>query len=145
VSHRALNPEQFDIAQEFGVHPSLGGSEVPDVIRGRAAKHVMAQADIRQTRPDPKWKGDLVAAPHLALSGNEEGERQFSYPHGTVYTSQQHLHVPTLRKYATEGPPEFDPDYTGYEWPYNPEHYEHRGTHWLAEGHHRTVVRRLYR
>lgn len=120
----------------MGLHPSLGGSKVPDVITGRVAQHVMHEADIRQTK-----RG--VDAPHIALSGNEEGYREYSYPHGTVMTSQRHLHVPTLREYATVGPPEHDPDWESIQTPYHPEHYHHGGTQWLAEGHHRVVAKRL--
>jgi hypothetical protein len=135
MSHRALSPQQFDLAQVGGLHPSLGGSQVPEVIKGPVARHVMHEAGIRQTK-----RG--VDAPHIALSGYEEGSRQYSYPHGEVMTSQRHLHVPTLKKYATEGPPEHDPDWS-FETPYHPEHYHHGGTQWLAEGHHRVVAKRL--
>jgi hypothetical protein len=162
VSTRALSRQQFgahlgEVAHEMGLHPSLGGSQVPEVITGRVARHVMHQADIRQTK-----RG--VEAPHIATGGYQEGESEYSYPHGTVMTSQRHLHTPTLRRYATEGPPEFDPEREHYpeeersvggslyvrepdysEDRYVPEHYHHGGTQWLAEGHHRTVVHRLAR
>jgi hypothetical protein len=157
MSHRALSPQQFNLAEGMGLHPSLGGSKVPDVITGRVARHVMHEADIRQTK-----RG--VEAPHIATGGYQEGESEYSHPEGTVMTSQRHLHTPTLRRYATEGPPEHDPD-RSYQpqafmsrggsmyvepadtepVPYHPEHYEHGGTRWLAEGHHRTVVHRLAR
>jgi hypothetical protein len=180
MSHRALNAEQFHlimkdiseidegkehlgpVAHEMGLHPSLGGSEVPKVITGRVAKHVMHRADIHQTK-----RG--VDAPHIATEGyQEQQESDFSYPRGRVMTSQRHLHTPTLRRYAEEGPPEHFEDF-GHPAarrvreersaggslyaqpveehpegiPYLPEHYEHGGTRWLAEGHHRTVVHRL--
>jgi hypothetical protein len=156
MSHRVLNPEQFNLAEGMGLHPSLGGSKVPDVIEGRVARHVMARADIRQTK-----RG--VDAPHIATGGYQESESEWSHPRGTVMSSQRHLHVPTLKRYAAEGPPEFDPDRPrateehtstgggiyvreqppGEHWRYLPEHYHHGGTRWLAEGHHRTVVHRL--
>lgn len=175
MSHRALNTEQFHhilgdianidkggerlgpVAHEMGLHPSLGGSQVPEVIAGRTALHVMHQAGIRQTHPK-------VDAPHIATGGYQESESEFSYPRGEVMTSQRHLHTPTLRKYATEGPPEhdlersFDPQEVRSaggsvyivpgeheDVPYLPEHYHHGGTQWLAEGHHRTVAERLAR
>lgn len=153
-----LSPKQFNLAQGMGLHPSLGGSKVPEVIQGRVARHVMHQADIRQTK-----RG--VEAPHIATGGYQEGDSHYSYPKGTVMTSQRHLHTPTLRRYATEGPPEHDPDdsyrHQPEEFrsagggiyvrpaeehepsPYLPEHYHHGGAQWLAEGHHRTVVKRL--
>jgi len=176
MSHRALNDEQFGhlmrdlgnidkgaerlghVAHEMGLHPSLGGSQVPEVITGGVARHVMHEADIRQTK-----RG--VEAPHIATGGYQESESEYSYPHGTVMTSQRHLHTPTLRRYATEGPPEHHPEHPSL-WhvpeehvstgggiyvreseeepvPYLPEHYHHGGTQWLAEGHHRTVAHRL--
>jgi hypothetical protein len=168
VSHRALNQEQFQgqlfdpdnpprtLAEGMGLHPSLGGSKVPEVIHGPVARHVMHQADIRQTK-----RG--VDAPHIATGGYQEGESEYSHPRGTVMTSQRHLHVPTLQRYARGDVPEHDPersystteehtDPTSGEMfvrevpqdvPYLPEHYHHGGTQWLAEGHHRTVVHRL--
>lgn len=138
MSHRALSPQQFDLARHMGLHPSLGGSQVPEVITGRVARHVMHEADIRQTK-----RG--VDAPHIALSGNEGGSREYSYPRGEVMTSQRHLHVPTLKEYSTTGPPEHDPDFPRQQFPYQPEHYHHGGTQWLAEGHHRLVAERLAR
>ena len=163
MSHSALNDEQFgehlgEVAHEMGLHPSLGGSQVPAVIKGRVAQHVMHEAGIRQTK-----RG--VEAPHIATGGYQENESSYSYPHGEVMTSQRHLHTPTLHRYATEGPPEHDPDddsprhtpehHIGGEIfvgdpsseprPYEPEHYHHGGTQWLAEGHHRVVTDRLAR
>jgi hypothetical protein len=142
MSHRALSPQQFDLAQVAGLHPSLGGEEVPDVIRGRVATHVMHQADIRQTRATGTTYGghtERVDAPHIA--GVTEGYGNYGHPHGEVWTSQSHLHVPTLKHHMEHGPPEQDPDYP--EMSYKPETYEHGGKTWLAEGHHRTVARRL--
>jgi hypothetical protein len=134
MSHRALSPQQFDISQEMGLHPSLGGKKTPDVIEGRVARHVMHQADVVQTK-----RG--VDAPHIALSGYQESESEYGYPHGTVMTSQRHLHVPTLARYAQGDIPTHDVE----EWDphYEPETYHHGGTQWLAEGHHRTVATRL--
>jgi hypothetical protein len=151
--------EPENLAQTLGVHPSLGGHQVPTVIRQRVARHVMAQADIRQTKKIGEHaftgsrKGQtvdvLVNAPHEALSGNVAEFRR-GYPHGEVWTSQQHLHVPTLREYAQGDVPETDPDYFDKElgrseMPYEPDTYEHGGKTWMAEGHHRTVVKRLAR
>jgi hypothetical protein len=148
MSHEALNDEQFgeqkqNLAQRLGVHPSLGGSRVPEVIQGRAARHVMAQADIRQT-------GEGVEAPHIAQSWFDYGgSYEQGHPRGEVWTSQRHLHTPTLHRYATEGPPEFDEEYPAEReedrTPYEPETYEHGGKEWLLEGHHRTVATRLAR
>lgn len=139
MSHRALSPQQFDLAQHFGVHPSLGGSQVPEVITGRTARHVMHQADVIQTK-----RG--VDAPHIA-TGYDFGETyEQGYPRGRVMTSQRHLHVPTLRRYGQGDIPTHDewPDEEGvYSNPYHPETYEHGGTEWLLEGHHRTVASRL--
>lgn len=161
-TRRNLNKTQFgehlgEVAHEMGLHPSLGGTQVPEVIEGRVAKHVMHQAGIRQTK-----RG--VDAPHIATGGyQEQQESDFSYPRGEVMTSQRHLHTPTLHRYATEGPPEHDEERSSYSpehhiggeifvgdpssepAPYDPEHYGHGGKRWLAEGHHRVVVDRLAR
>jgi hypothetical protein len=136
MSHRALSTQQFDLSQHLGLHPSLGGSQVPEVIHGRVARHVMHEADIHQTK-----RG--VDAPHIATSGYAGENREYSYPRGRVMTSQRHLHVPTLKRYAQGDIPERDPDY-GWEG-YVPEHYHHGGSQWLAEGHHRVVTERLAR
>jgi hypothetical protein len=143
MSHRVLNPQQFDLAQELGLHPSLGGSQVPHVLKGRAAFHVMHQADIRQTHPK-------VEMPHIANAGFDIGRTyEQAYPRGEVWTSQRHLHTPTLVRYAQGDIPEHE-----WEWPteddeektpYHPETYEHGGREWLLEGHHRTVATRLSR
>jgi hypothetical protein len=140
MSHRALSPQQFDLAQVGGLHPSLGGSKVPDVIEGRVAKHVMHRADVHQTRED-------VDAPHIVGVTQGYGESR-GYPSGSVMTSQRHLHVPTLKRYAQGHVPELDPDYDideheGPHVPYEPETYHHGGQEWIAEGHHRTVASRL--
>ena len=150
MSHRALNPEQFE-GELQGLHPSLGGSEVSDVIRGRVAKHVFAQAGVRQTPlTGGKTYGgqpEHVDAPHIA--GVVEGYGNYGYrpAHEELWTSQTHLHMPTLRRYASgdiEKPQEeewgddIDPDY-------EPQTYHHGGKRWLAEGHHRTVASRLAR
>jgi hypothetical protein len=124
-----------------GLHPSLRGTQVPEVITGAVARHVMHQADIVQTKAD---------APHIAQSwwGVEMGR---GHPYGTVHTSQAHLHVPTLSRYAAGDIPEFDPDYDYDDEPgtsdvrYEPETYEHGGKTWIAEGHHRIVADRLRR
>ena len=105
MSHRALSPQQFDLAQVAGLHPSLGGEEVPDVIRGRVATHVMHQADIRQTRVTGKSYGghdERVDAPHITGAADVW---ELVIPRGEVWTSQGHLHVPTLKHYMEHGPP----------------------------------------
>jgi hypothetical protein len=147
MSHEALSDEQFgeqkrNLAQRLGVHPSLGGSRVPDVIEGRVAKHVMARADVRQTQED-------VDAPHIVGVTQGYGQNR-GYPRGEVWTSQSHLHVPTLKRYAQGDVPKLDPDYDideheGPHVPYEPETYHHGGKEWIAEGHHRTVASRLAR
>lgn len=121
-----------------GLHPSLRGTQVPEVITGAVARHVMHQADIVQTKAD---------APHIANSwwGVEMDRGQ---PYSTVHTSQSHLHVPTLNRYAAGDVPKMDPDYideeTGESYmPYEPETYEHQGKTWVSEGHHRIVAERL--
>lgn len=153
MSHRALSPQQFDISQEMGLHPSLGGSEAPDVVRGRVAKHIMHQANIRQTPPTGQktYGGHVehVDAPHIAGVAQGYGESR-GYPHGEVWTSQSHLHLPTLARYAQGDVPKLDPDYdidesAGPHVPYEPETYHHGGKEWIAEGHHRTVASRLAR
>jgi hypothetical protein len=151
MSHRALSPQQFDLAQVAGLHPSLGGTKVPDVIHGRTAQHVMNQADIRQTRRAPgqmlamskRQHVEHVDAPHIAGVTQGYGESR-GYPYGEVWTSQAHLHVPTLKHYMQHGPPENDPDYGDEDpIPYEPETYHHGGKQWIAEGHHRIVANRL--
>ena len=149
MSHRALNTEQFENHLE-GLHPSLGGSEVPDVIRGRVAKHVFAQAGVRQTKKVGTTYGghdELVDAPHIAYGhyGHDVAPTDYGYrpSHEELWTSQSHLHMPTLQRYAsgdipTEQGEEWDPDY-------EPETYHHGGKQWIAEGHHRTVASRLAR
>ena len=144
MSHRVLNPEQFNISQELGLHPSLGGEETPDVIRGRAAKHVFAQAGVRQTKKIGTTYGghdELVDAPHIAGSVQGYGNYGYRPHHEELWTSQAHLHLPTLARYAQGDIPmheaeEWDPNY-------EPETYRHGGKQWLAEGHHRTVATRL--
>jgi hypothetical protein len=156
MSHTALNDEQFgqqkrNLAQMLGVHPALGGSRVPDILQGRAALHVMHEADIRQTHPK-------VEAPHIADAGFDVGHTlESGYPRGEVWTSQRHLHTPTLHRYAQGDVPQYDPDeFMGSihgdpeppeeeRTPYEPETYEHGGREWLLEGHHRTVAARLAR
>jgi hypothetical protein len=144
MSQRALNPEQFEDHLE-GLHPSLGGSEVPDVIQGRVAKHVFAQAGVRQTKRIGTTGGhaELVDAPHIA--GTAEGYGKYGYRphHEELWTSQAHLHMPTLQRYASGDIPTHDAE----EWDphYEPETYHHGGKTWLAEGHHRTVASRLAR
>jgi len=150
MSRRALNEEQFEGHLE-GLHPSLGGSEVPDVIRGRVARHVMAQANVRMTRPTgQKTYGgheELVDAPHIAGAAEGYGNYGYRPAHEELWTSQSHLHMPTLRRYASgditkpqeeEWGDDIDPDY-------EPETYHHGGRQWIAEGHHRTVASRLAR
>lgn len=153
MSHRALNPEQFDLSRNLGLHPSLGGEGAPDVVRGRAATHIMAQADIRQTPlTGGKTYGgheERVDAPHIAGVAEGYGQER-GYPRGEVWTSQTHLHLPTLARYAQGDIPKLDPDYDidesgGPNVPYEPETYHHGGKEWLAEGHHRTVATRLAR
>lgn len=142
MSHRALSPQQFDISQEMGLHPSLGGSKASEVIKGRVARHVMHQADVHQTK-----RG--VDAPHIVGVTQGYGESR-GYPQGRVMTSQRHLHVPTLKRYAQGDVPKLDPDYDideseGPHIPYEPETYHHGGEEWVAEGHHRIVASRLAR
>jgi hypothetical protein len=152
VSHRVLSPQQFNLAQVAGLHPSLGGENVPDVIHGRAATHVMTQAGIRQT---PRTGGKVheyfehVDAPHIAGVAQGYGEKR-GYPHGEVWTSQSHLHVPTIKRYMQGDIPKLDPDYDideseGPHVPYEPETYHYGGKQWIAEGHHRIVAKRLGR
>jgi hypothetical protein len=150
MSHRALNPEQFDLAQNLGLHPSLGG-KTPKLAEGRVATHIMAQADIRQTPNlrEPTRFSSRVDAPHIAGVTQGYGESR-GYPHGEVWTSQSHLHLPTLRRYAQGDVPKLDPDYDideseGPHIPYEPETYHHGGKEWVAEGHHRIVASRLTR
>lgn len=125
-----------------GVHPSLRGNAVPEVITGRVARHVMERADVVQTKAE---------SPHIATEGAVAGYGQDrGYPSDTVHTSQKHLHVPTLNRYAAGDIPEGDPDYADEEtgesyMPYHPETYEHGGKTWVAEGHHRIVATRLAR
>lgn len=155
MSHRALSPQQFDLAQNLGLHPSLGGSQVPEVVHGRTARHIMNMAGIRQTKVAGTVRGAMgrrdfhVDAPHIAGVTEGYGESR-GYPRGEVWTSQSHLHVPTLKRYAQGDVPKLDPDYdidesSGPHIPYEPETYHHGGKEWLAEGHHRTVASRLTR
>jgi hypothetical protein len=120
-----------------GLHPSLGGTKVPEVITGRVARHVFERADIVQSKAD---------APHIAGATEGYGEGR-GYPWGTAHTSQGHLHVPTLNRYARGDIPEYDEDYASDEGesdvPYEPETYEYGGKTWIAEGHHRIVADRL--
>jgi hypothetical protein len=140
MSHRALSPQQFNLAQVAGLHPSLGGEKVPDVISGGVARHVMERADIRQTK-----RG--VDAPHIVGVTQGYGEER-GYPHGEVMTSQRHLHIPTIKRYIHGDIPKLDPDYDideseGPNVPYEPETYHYGGKEWVAEGHHRIVAQRL--
>jgi len=158
TSRETMNTEQFhsawnDVSQMLGVHPSIGGEEAPDVVRGRVAKHIFAQANIRQTGPHPQagepYQHPLVDAPHIAGAAEGYGNYGYRPEHEELWTSQAHLHVPTLLRYAQgdiERPQheEFDEDEEidpGYE----PETYHHGGKQWIAEGHHRTVADRLPR
>jgi hypothetical protein len=148
VSHQALGPQfdpyrEPDIFEEAGLHPSLQG-QWPEQAKGRMAQHIMARAGIRQTK-----RG--VDAPHIVDWGSV-GEYERGYPKGEVWTSQRHLHLPTLRHYMRGNVPEYDPDvdydikhghHEGEREFYDPETYEHGGKTWLAEGHHRTIARRL--
>jgi hypothetical protein len=148
----SLNPRQFNLAQVAGLHPSLGGKNVPEVIHGRTVRHVMAQADIHLTGlvrggvRVGKWQ-EHVDAPHVAGVTEGYGESR-GYPRGEVWTSQSHLHVPTLKRYMQGDVPKLDPDYDidespGPHIPYEPETYHHGGKQWVAEGHHRIVAKRL--
>ena len=134
----------------MGLHPSLGGKQVPDIVSGRTARHIFAQADVNVTRQTgTDWGGSLhVSSPHVMGVTQGYGENR-GYPHGEVWTSQGHLHLPTIKKYATEGPPEHDMEYADEEGhsdvPYHPETYHYGGKEWIAEGHHRIVSSRLAR
>jgi hypothetical protein len=125
-----------------GLHPALGGTRVPTVITGRVARHVMEQADIIQHHAE---------APHIASGGHIGQEPDRGYPDDVLYTSQSHLHVPTLNRYARGDIPEFDSDYDyddepgTSDVPYEPETYQHQGKTWVAEGHHRIIAQRLGR
>jgi hypothetical protein len=148
VSHRALSPQQFDLARDLGLHPSLGGSKAPEVVQGRAARHIMAQANVRMTGRDPEKPryAPNIVAPHVAGSAEGYGNYGYRPHHEELWTSQSHLHLPTLARYAQGDIPvkqQAEPDYGDPD--YEPETYEHGGKRWIAEGHHRTVATRLAR
>ena len=123
-----------------GLHPSLRGTQVPEVITGRVARHVMERADIVQVKS---------LTPQDVGVYDDETER--GYPWDTVHTRQSHLHVPTLNRYAAGDIPEFDSDYDyddepgTSDVPYTPQTYNYADKTWIAEGHHRIVADRLRR
>lgn len=143
-----------ETAHQMGLHPSLGGSQVPEVIQGRTSRHVMAMANVRQTPqskphpldPSPDYHKDwLVDAPHLVSGYHNAPEYGYRPHHEELWTSQDTLHAPTLKKYAQGNiqKPQHEDFGDDIDPHYEPETYEHQGKRWLYEGHHRTVATRL--
>lgn len=127
------------------------------VVQGTPAKKAMRAMNIRPiSRVDSP--GETWGTSYQRLQINKDGSLKKDEL-GTgerLYTNQQHLHVPTLRKYAqnphswedtpaedrhTESPflPESDDD------EYRPFVYEDGadGRQWVEEGHHRIMAARL--
>ena len=157
MSHEAVSQQQFgehlghELAHEMQLHPALGGTRVNAVAYRGVAKHIMQRANIRQTPPlpqepgdPPEWEGHyLEEAPHVLHGYHDEPQPGYRPHHEELWTSQSHLHMPTLAKYARGDIPEHDPDYGEEHVPYQPETYEHEGKRWIYEGHHRTIATRL--